>query len=211
MSHEEVWPPAEIALEIYAKLCEKDPIATSDVAVCFLDPLADWLLRMNPRIDPHLCEQAADDAILSLIANPQAFNPDKGPLDAYLRMSAQADLRNVLSRERRHSNRRENLAVVELFGASGNLNQGDGDPALIVERDEEDREALMRVVPFDIEQDFTRDEQRVFALILQGERRTGAFARALGITDHPDHDQRAEVKRIKDRIKRRMQRARGKR
>jgi DNA-directed RNA polymerase specialized sigma24 family protein len=209
MAQERTWPPADAALEIHASLCADDPVAPSDLANSLLDPLADWLRRTNPRIDPHLCDQAAADAILSLIKNPRAFNPDKSPLDAYLRMAARADLRNALEREWRHRGRRENLEVVELFGAVGNVGQALDDPALVVEREEEDREAHMHAIPLDIAQAFTPEEQRVFDLIVQGERRTDAFARALEIAHLPERDQRVEVKRIKDRIKRRLRRARG--
>jgi RNA polymerase sigma-70 factor (ECF subfamily) len=198
MAQERAWPPAKAALEIHAKLCEEDPVAPSDLANHFLDPLADWLRRTN-----------AADAILSLIKNPHAFNPDKSRLDAYLRMAAQADLRNALSREQRHTKRREKLEVVELFGSAGNLYQEESDPAMVIEREEEDREAIMRAVPLDITQWFTLEEQRVMELILQGERRTEAFAGVLGITNLPKPDQRTQIKRIKDRIKRRLQRARG--
>jgi hypothetical protein len=205
------WPAVTDALAIHARLCEDDPVASADLAMAYLDVLTHWLITTHPRVDPHLCCQAAEDAILSLIKNPQSFKPDKSPLDAYLRMSARADLRNALSRERRHSKRRETLEVVELVSSSRNPHQDAGDPALIVERDEEDREALTRAVPLAIEQGFTREEQRVFELMLKGERRTDAFARALAITDLPEPDQRIEVKRTKDRIKRRIQRARGRR
>ncbi len=205
------WPSAEDALALHARLREHDPVAPSELANAYLDSLVDWLIRANPRVDPHLCCQAAEDAILALIKNPQSFKPEKGPLDAYLRMSAQADLRNALGRERRHSKRREQLEVVELVASDGNPQQGQGDPALVVEREEEEREAIELAVPLDLVQGFSREEQCVLDLMLKGERRTDAFARALAITDLPESDQRIEVKRIKDRIKRRMQRARGRR
>lgn len=203
------WPSAETALEIHQRLCQDDPVAPSDLAVHYLDPLAEWVARTNPRIDPHLCDQAAEDAILALIRNPRAFDPAKGALDAYLRMSAQGDLRNALERERRHSQRRERLEVVELFGGDGNLGQDESDPALIVERDEADRETRMQTISLGEDATFTPEELGVYELMRQGERRTAAFAAVLGIGHLDELEQRREVKRVKDRIKRRLQRARG--
>jgi RNA polymerase sigma-70 factor (ECF subfamily) len=205
------WPAGTDALAIHARLCADDPVAPADLANAYLDDLTNWLITTHPQVDPHLCCQAAEDAILSLIKNPHSFKPDKSQLDTYLRMSARADLRNALGRERRHSKRREKLEVVELASSGRNPHQEEGDPALVVEREEEGREALARAVSLDIEQGFTREEQRVFELMLKGERRTDAFARALAIADLPERHQRKEVKRIKDRIKRRIQRARGRR
>jgi DNA-directed RNA polymerase specialized sigma24 family protein len=209
MSQGRTWPSVEDALDIHARLSADDPVAPSDLANAYLDVLAGWLRRANPRLDPHLCEQAAADAIISLIKNPHSFNPDKSPLDAYLRMSAQGDLHNALEREQRHRKRRESFEVVELHGAGGNLNQENNDPAAIVAREAEQRDALEQAIPRDMAQVFTRQEQLVVALMVQGERRTEAYAQVLDISSLPEADQRNAVKRVKDRIKKRLQRARG--
>jgi RNA polymerase sigma factor (sigma-70 family) len=203
------WPAEEVARDIHARLCQDDPVASSDLAMAYLDPLAAWLLRTNPRIDPHFCGQAAEDAILSLIKNPQSFKPEKGSLEAYLKMSARGDLRNALEKEARHRDRRADFAVVELFGSDRNLVVEDADPALIVEREEDERGVVMRTVASQAERSFTPEEQRVLELLAEGERSTAAYAQVLGIADLPESDQRREVKRVKDRLKRRLQRARG--
>ena len=109
------WPTPERALDIHARLCQGDPVASAELAAAFLVPLAALVERKNPRIDPHLCGEAAEDAILSLIKNPSSYNPERAPLEAYLRMSAQGDLRNLLQRERRHASRRVGIEAVELF------------------------------------------------------------------------------------------------
>ena len=49
----------------------------------------------------------------------------------------------------------------------------------------------------------------MWELMGEGERRTAVFARALGLEDRPPGEQEREVKRVKDRIKKRMQRAGG--
>lgn len=202
------WPEAETALDIYARLRDGDPVASSDLAVAYIEPLTAWLVRGERGADDHLCAQAAEDAILSLIRNPGSYDPARGALDVYLRMSARGDLRNALAAERRHSSRREKLEVIELTGSGRNPYQEESDPARIVER-EEDIELLRQVISPDVVSTFTREEQWALDLMLQGERRTSAFAHVLNITHLPEVDQKREVKRAKDRIKRRLQRQRG--
>jgi hypothetical protein len=43
--------------------------------------------------------------------------------------------------------------------------------------------------------------------LVQGERRTPPLAKALGLTDLPAYEQRCEVKRFKDRVLKRIERA----
>jgi len=49
-------------------------------------------------------------------------------------------------------------------------------------------------------------EARVLDLMLDGERRTPAFAAALGISHLPVREQRQEVKKVKDKLKMRLKR-----
>jgi hypothetical protein len=51
-----------------------------------------------------------------------------------------------------------------------------------------------------------RRERRAFVLMLCGIRETGAYARELELSDLPPSEQRNEVKRVKDRLKKRLQR-----
>lgn len=205
------WPDAARALDIHARLCAGDPVASAELAEAFIDPLTAWLVRTNPRIDEHLCVQAAEDAILSLIDTPTSYDPRRGALDAYLRMSARGDLRNALESERRHGSRGESLDVIELLGSDRNLYQEESDPARIVEREDDERELLRRLLPAEVVSTFSWEERWILELMRQGERRTSAFARVLAITHLPQADQQREVKRAKDRIKRRLQRQRGSR
>jgi len=49
--------------------------------------------------------------------------------------------------------------------------------------------------------------QRVLALMIDDVRETSAYAEVLGITDLPVAEQRKHVKQVKDRLKKRLQRA----
>lgn len=202
------WPTPERALDIHARLRQGDPVASADLAAAFLVPLAALVERKNPRIDPHLCGEAAEDAILSLIKNPSSYNPERAPLEAYLRMSAQGDLRNLLQRERRHASRRVGIEAVELFATDRNPLAEDADPARAIDRAEEARTPMRLQFPDKVRASLNHEEERVLWLIGIGERSTEAFASVLGITHLPQETQRQEVKRVKDRLKRRLKRAR---
>lgn len=208
MTRATAWPSNEIGLDIHARLIAGDPVATSELAERYLDPLAEWMIRSNPAADDHDCEEAAMDAIMSLLKNPRSFKPDKLPLDSYLRMSAKGDLRNRLERERRHSDRRADLEHVELYGEGRNGEQVGEDPATIVDRQEADKSTLEAMAASMMNR-VSAEEAGVLELMIQGERKTAAYAVVLGITDQSELEQRREVKRVKDRIKRRLQRARG--
>jgi hypothetical protein len=53
----------------------------------------------------------------------------------------------------------------------------------------------------------TEVDRRVLRLMVDGERRTAVFAAVLGLDGQPAEAQRREVKRAKDRIKKRLERA----
>lgn len=200
-------PSPEEGRALHARLLADDPTAPADLAAAYLDSLTVWLEVRNPRLgDPHLCASAAEDAILSLIKQPNAYNPARLSLAAYLRMAAQGDLLNLLRAERRHGDRRAALAAVELSPVVGKYLWDDSaDPARVVmERAEEDATVAAPSLP-----GLTPEEVRVLALMQLGERKTAAYARVLGCAHLPVAEQRRAVKRVKDRLQKRLARAGG--
>jgi hypothetical protein len=121
-------------------------------------------------------------------------------------MSAQGDLRNALRREARR--RRRDRVAVELSRDTGKYLSREDDPSLplrIAEAEAEAREA----VPASVREGLSEAEGRVWELMQCGERRTEVYAAALGITHLPWEEQRREVKRVKDRLTKRCERAEG--
>ena len=204
-------PAPERGRALHARLLAGDPVAPADPAEAYLDPLATWLARQNPGVtDPHLCTVAAGEAIIALIAAPGSYDPTRRSLAGYLRMSAQGDLRNLLRTERRHAARRASLEAVELSPRAGKeLWDVESDPARIVERAIVEREAELTVDSLPSLPGLTPQETAVLALLRQGERRTIAYARLLGLDRLPVAEQRREVKRVKDRLQKRLMRAGG--
>jgi Sigma-70 region 2 len=195
-------------------LATNDPVASSDLVVAYLDRLAGLLERLNPRVDSHMCQDAAEDAILALIKNPGSYDPNKMSLEAYLRMSAKGDLRNVQHKEARHATRRADLEDVELLSTVRNKQQdADDDPIHILIRREEEEEAMharpVSPVPESVLLGLSAEETSVLKLMRRRERKTVIYARALGIVDQPFDEQKRIVKRAKDKLWKRMQRAGG--
>jgi DNA-directed RNA polymerase specialized sigma24 family protein len=194
--------------DVYQRLLARDPTAPNELAVLFLEPLANWLAVHNPAISEDLIADAAEDALLALIKNPASYRPEKADLEAFLRMSAQGDLRNRLRSEARHRTGRRSLESVEHSGEGGNCLGRDDDPSLPLQIEEE-WQSRRDAVPAAVRGGLSEGESRVLDLMLAGERRTEVFAGALGITQLPPDEQRWLVKKVKDRLQKRLERAGG--
>ena len=145
---------------------------------------------------------------MALIKNPKSYERSRQSLKVYLQISATGDLRNALRAENRHKQRRAEFHNVELFPVVGNLVLETADPALVHELKETLEEALSsHSIPQPVRAGLTPQETRVIGLMHQGERRTEVFAQVLGVGHLTPALQRKEVKRAKDRLKRRLERA----
>jgi hypothetical protein len=201
------WPSQEEALALHSRLQAGDPLASSDLSVAYLDRLVAFLRAAHPAVEEQLWVTAAEDALLDLMRRPESYDPRRGPLASYLRMAASADLRNALAKQGRRRAREAPLEVVELSGLAGKyLREDETDPLRIVEREEAAMEAHSAMPA--MVGGMSPDERAVFELMIEGERRTEVFAASLGLSGLPFPDQQREIKRVKDRIKRRVQRLR---
>lgn len=193
-------------LALHQRLLEADPTAPADLAVAYLAGLVAWLTALNPRLDRDFCNQAADDALVALIKNPVAYQPDKQSLLIYLRLSAQGDLRNLLRREGRHQAVRVSWNAVELSADAGKYLGRDDDPSLPLQLAEAQRE-LLQAVPAAVRAGLSDAEMRGLLLLLAGERSNASWAEACGLAHLPPDEQDRAVKRLKDRLKKRLERA----
>jgi DNA-directed RNA polymerase specialized sigma24 family protein len=190
---------------LHQRLLDKDATATKDLAEMFLDRLIAWLAGHFPKVAADLISDAAEDAILNLIRNPTSYRPQI-PLEAYLQMSARGDLLNGLRRNNRDAEKLQK--VVELARDRGNYQGQDNDPSSALEAVEE-MARLGNTVPASVLADLTEGEVGALHLLRAGERRTVAFAEVLGIAALPVSKQRQIVKQVKDKLKKRLQRAGG--
>jgi len=198
------FPSFEEALHLHLRLQEQDPTAPADVCQAFLTPLLHWLEGKYPHVDPHLRQSAVNDALLNYVQWPDAFKPARLDLAAYLRMAASADCRNAQRQEKRHSRQRIPWNLVELDPQSGNLSGREPEPVVLVQQQEE--RAAWEFFLDTMKANMSAAEQSVLELMLEGERKTAVFARVLGLENRPAKEQEREVKRGKDRVKKRLER-----
>jgi hypothetical protein len=192
---------------LHERLLASDPTASVDLANIFLDRLVDWLIKHNPQADTDLCETAAEDAILGLIKNPVTYKPERQTLEVYLRISASGDLKNLLRSGKRHSERRADWEAVEHSSKVGKyLGDETANPEFILEHSQEEVTA-QALIPISVRASLTEKEMRILELMKENERKTSVYASELGISHLPTENQKKEVKRIKDRLKKRIERA----
>jgi RNA polymerase sigma-70 factor, ECF subfamily len=196
-------PDEEFERDLHRRLLDGDAVAPAVLTMNYLGPIVQRLRTTSPGVgDDTLIQDAATDAILNYAERPTQFDPARSKLFSYLVMAARGDLRNALAKQRRRERREVLHDRVEDLPLVRNLEQGESEPALGTGETvsfEEVRRAVQAVIT-----DAT--DRRLVELMLDGERRTGAFAKVLGIAHLADEQQRRMVKRHKDRLKKRLER-----
>lgn len=195
-------PDANIAL--HARLLAFDPTAFADLCATHLATTIARLGRRYPHACPHLVEQSVHDAFLDHGKRPERYDPTRSPLPAYLLLVAARDLANALEQEARHHRKRS--PVVELASVARNSLVDERPLELLVRREDE---AAQRAYLRAVRDACTPAERVVLDLLLSGERATASCAAALGLDDHPVAEQEREVKRLKDRVMKRLLRGRA--
>lgn len=190
-----MWPPDDELLSLWQRVLS-DFDHGSEFAAVVIEPLIDSLRRSCPHAQCDDIIMAANDAVMGLLRHAETFDPARGKLSTYLRMSARGDLRNLLKKESRHQRGRIPWEHVELT---------------LPARNEDEPAETFADVPAVLAAIAALDgvERSAFELMRDGERDTAAFADALGLTELPDAEQATEVKRVKDRVKARLKRAGG--
>ncbi|HYP38993.1 MAG TPA: hypothetical protein VEX13_01410 [Chloroflexia bacterium] len=180
-------------------LAQGDPTAFAELCEMLYEPLVQDMKRRAGRdADPDLVEEAVGKALLSYEARPQQYDPNKLSLRGYLVMSANGDYQNAIAKELR---RRPRGGLVYLSDDTRQLADTRRDLEEAVSR-LDGAEWWRRVhVAFP-----NAIEREIISLIIDKVRPTEPYARLLGIEDQPIEEQAAEVKRVKDRITKRLRR-----
>lgn len=194
----------DVGYPLHQRLLDGDLTATAEIAESFMRPLYAKLYRRYPKLDdPHLIETAVEDALLNYFGRPQQYDPGRLNLFSYLRMSAEGDLRNLLSKHRKDRERHVALETVELNDTSSEQSVEVPDDfdleAEVASRDLAIYSRISELLPNLL-------DQEIALLIIEGERATDVYAQVLGIAHLPPGEKADEVKRHKDRIKKRLKR-----
>ena len=198
-------PTREQELALHRRILAKDPTAPSDLAVAYLTPLIRWLSTRHRKTPEDFRDQAAEDAILALCKNPASYDSNRRmTLFGYLKMAAHRDLLNLLRKESRHQKNRQ---PVELSLLDGKYSKDHADPSFSLRIREEADMATAKILPV-VLLGLSAAEKRVLELMLSGEKKTAVLAQAYGIGDLPKEERKRQIKRLTDKLKKRIQRAR---
>jgi RNA polymerase sigma-70 factor (ECF subfamily) len=187
-------------LTLHLRLVDGDKSAPYDCVTRWLPELMRRLSGSFNEVaqrDEQLIEEAALETLFEYTANPHKYDAERSSLATYLTQAAKRDLINALEREKTQGRRATSIHPVEHQLTSGN-NSFEEQVA-----DNADAQVAWEVV---METITDPQDRSLLALLLQGERATTAFAKVLGITHLPEQEQRATVKRHKDRLDKRLQR-----
>ena len=125
------------------------------------------------------------------------FDPTRGTLAGYLRMAAKADLLNIQQKESRHHRNRAGADCVEAAPDPRKDDAGEADGPSF------NNPGLATVIA-----GFSDVERQFFELMRAGVSRTPQLAAVLGLADAAAGVQAAEVKRMRDRLMKRLERGR---
>jgi RNA polymerase sigma-70 factor, ECF subfamily len=200
-------PDPHVLEKIDGRLRNGDPTAPSDLAELVLDPLTRKLRARFPNLDdPSLVDDAVADAVLNYAERPDQFDPGKRGLFGYLEMSARGDLMNALAAVKRRRQRERSLDIVELPLERRNKASMTREPSATLEDHVISDLSSQRMIARVREAAETPQDAKVLQLMIDGERRTDRYAEVLGLQDLSADQRRREVKRHKDRLKKRLDR-----
>lgn len=200
--------PAQIQeshlLALHTRLLDLDPTAAAVLVDLLSDPLADTLKR-NPKARGfrHLIADAVEDALVNHIKRPGQYQPAKRGLWGYLVMAATGDLLNAIEKERRTLSREKPVADVE-HGLKGR-NKVMASSGSKMDAEGPEYRACIEELRAAADREFSDPREREVAeLMIGGVSDVAVFADVLGIEHLPVDHQRAQVKRCKDRISKRL-------
>jgi hypothetical protein len=152
-----------------------------------------FLDRAFPKAPDDLRGEAANEALVGFLSHPDRYDPTRCGLGAYLRMAARGDMKNLLAREARH---RRGIPLDSVEEPVDDRNsECDDEPTW-------DHPALAAETAA-----LEPPERITFELIRAGVRDTATFVRRLALTHLSAEEQNRTVKRLKDRVRKRLSRA----
>jgi DNA-directed RNA polymerase specialized sigma24 family protein len=195
---------------LHPHLAAGDAKAPDAVCALLRDSILKHLSGQFPQADEHAISDAFTTAFLDYLERPNSFDPACGELEAFLKQAARCDLRD-LDRAARRRGQVELAWQKASYGAAPALLNGKPlalpdageSPAEQVEKKEaaENLEKFLRKFTRQLD----KQERIVFELQRHRRRKTALFAAALGIVHLPKTRQAREVKRIKDRLRFKLQ------
>lgn len=204
MDHQD--PSLAWQLDIHERIAARHRTAFAELCERVLDSLLSALrVTFASFAEDSLLESALHDALLDYAKHPDSYDPSRGALLPYLRMKARDDVRNELAKRRRRLRRIEAFddRSVDLIDPDGYIEQEYFDLGDWIA---EYTDLTLEMVVAGLREELDETEMSAFMLMLDGVRETEQYASLLGAEHLDVETQRREVKRLKDRIKKRVER-----
>lgn len=192
-------------LRLHRAMLAGDPRASERLADALAPRLRSLLRRRHAAMPRECLEDAAVDALLAYLQQPERYDPARGSLLNYLTTIADRRISDFLRRQ----TRRPEIFVggsVELEVWAGNHYQESLEEQAARHSDPEtlppECEALLREILPD------PTDRRIWELVCRGRTAVAGFAALLDIAHLPPERQKAEVKRRRDKVVARIRRRR---
>ena len=188
----------------HQRICARgDPIAFAELAEELYDSLVqDVRRRAGSCTDPMLVEEAVGQALLDYYDKPARYDPNRMNLHSYLVMAAYRDFQNAEARENRVVKRQISLADPAFLEFDVMRNQDSADGTGDMDSDISAEEIWTMIE--ELFPDPT--EQQIVELIVNHVRSPEPYAQLLHLHDLSNDEQLRQVRRVKYRITRRLQR-----
>jgi hypothetical protein len=192
-------------IELHKLIQSGDDLAFAELCDKYLEPTIKKVRNFNWQIhldDSSLISEVVIDSFYGYFYNPEKFNPEKQTLERFLVMDSEGDLKNAWAGRAKHQQKFKiivnEVEFDEQYGSKGTGEiQNMSTPTQIMI----DNEAA-KILDIELRKHFDSEKDIEMAnLILAKERETDAYAVVLQITHLDFEEQRQEVKRNKDRIK----------
>lgn len=191
--------------ERHRRILQDDVTAFAELCEQALPHLASFLQQIFPQEEAQQQEAVAIDTLLTYKAAPGKYNSDKLSLFAYLRMAARSDMLNAIDKEARREQRQQPIDDPNIKGQLPTLDlltdTGELEEWLQTQTHLSSTQILQK-----LDDDLDKTDKEILLLMLEGVRDTESFAEVMHISHLPLPEQRAEVKRAKDRLQKRLER-----
>jgi DNA-directed RNA polymerase specialized sigma24 family protein len=191
--------------QIHRRILHDDATAFAELCEAALPALVKFLRGRFSEQECQLCESIAIDCLLKYYQTPKAYNPKQLSLFAYLRMAARYDLISAIQKEQRLHQR---LTSLDELADGHQITEGEPLDSQVALDDLLQRHtdwSFAEIIQ-ELEAQLDRPEKRCLWLMLEGVRDNGRYVAALDLARMDEASQRAEVKRAKDRLVKKLQR-----
>ncbi len=152
----------------------------------------------SPSFNPHMVEEAVGQALLDYNDEPERYDPERSTLRSYLGMMAHSHFRDARKKEQRYADHQVSFSLLSALEMEQQLASSteEVENAFVVKESLEQLNAA-----------FTDPiERRIVSLIVNRVRSRDPYVRVLNLQHLSEPEQRKEVKRVRERLVKRMRR-----